>query len=354
MSRWGEQKRRGMWTVLALAALVGALALAGCGSSSTRDGPGGSLNHVHDLLALRGVPRTVLLATHFGLYRTTDGGAHWTEVAGESGQAADGLMLFKLSQSPVDPQRVYLLAIPRTGRPQDAKATTGIYTSGDAGKTWKLVTPVSFFPTGTVFTIGAGSASPGQIFALVPALADKGLYVTDDSGAHWRQLPQLPDSHPTGVTGDPNHPGRMILWSASTGIYTSDDEGQTWHAAAGTQNGIFSISIAGTAIYASGEDGAFVSTDDGATYTLVNKTFTFSNIVACDATPATAYALIGTTVYRTTDSGKTWTATAATSAHPGNVSVDPDHAGTVYVSFSYPVGVQGTTDGGAHWKTLLA
>lgn len=352
MRGWIGRAAKGVWGALAVAAVL-ALALGGCGQPSGADAYGGSLNHVHDLVALRGMPRTVLLATHFGLYRTSDGGAHWTEVGGGSGQAMDGLMLYKISQSPTDPMRIYLLAIPRTGRPQDAKATTGVYTSADAGKTWQLAAPVSSFPSGTVFTVGAGSASAGQVFALIPALAEKGLFASDDFGKTWRQLPQLPDSHPTGITGDPNHPGRMILWSASTGLYTSDDQGQSWQAAAGTEHGIFSLAIAGTTIYASGADGAFVSTDDGATYTLVDKTFTFSSIAASPATPATAYALVGTAVYRATDTGKTWTQAAATSSHPGNITVDPNDARTAYVSFSYPIGVQVTHDGGAHWTTLL-
>jgi photosystem II stability/assembly factor-like uncharacterized protein len=335
-------------------ALVGALVLAGCGgATSTPDDLHNPLNHVHDLLALRGMPNTVLLATHLGLYRTSDGGAHWKEVGGGAGQAMDGLMLFKLSQSPVDPMRIYLLAIPRTGRPQDAKATTGIYTSADGGKTWQLAAPVSAFPTGTVFTIGAGSASAGQVFAVVTTLANKGLFASDDFGKTWRQLPQVPDSTITGVTGDSNHPGRMILWSYSTGLYRSDDQGQSWQQAAGTQNGVLAVAIAGTTIYASGQDGAFVSTDDGATYTLMNKQYTFGYIAASAATPTTAYALIGSALYRTADSGKTWTATAPPTAHPGNVTVDPNNANTVYVSFSYPVGVQGSTSGGAHWSALL-
>ncbi|HEV7126359.1 MAG TPA: sialidase family protein [Ktedonobacterales bacterium] len=328
--------------------------LAGCSQAgATNTAYGGALNHVHDLLALRGMPQTVLLATHIGLYRTTDAGHAWVEVAGGSGQAMDGLMLFKLAQSPVDPQRVYVLAIPRTDRPQDAKATPGLYTSADAGKTWRLASAESALPTKSIFTIGAGSASAGQVYTLIPALAQNGLYASDDSGAHWHALPPLPDAHPTGVMGDPNHAGRILLWSASTGLYSSDDQGHTWHAAAGTQNGIFSVSLAGTTIYASGSDGTFLSTNDGANYTLVNKDFTFSTVVVCASATTHAYALAGTAVYASADGGHTWTQTAATTSHPGNLTVDPANAGTAYVGFSYPVGVETTTNAGARWTSVL-
>jgi photosystem II stability/assembly factor-like uncharacterized protein len=337
----------------ALSLCLAVIVLGGC-SQSQGDAPyGGSQNHVHDLLALRGAPATVLLATHVGLYRTTDGGRSWTDVAGGAGQPADGLMLFKLAQSPVDARRVYVLAIPRTGRPGDAKAPPGLYTSADAGKTWRLASPETALPTHTIFTIGTGSASAGQLFTLVPSLAERGLYTSDDFGAHWRALPPLPDSHPTGVLGDPNRPGRILLWSGSTGLYSSDDGGQTWSQAAGTQDGIFSVSVAGPNIYASGDAGMFVSTDDGAHFTLVDKTDNFSSVVASAADPSRAYALAGTAVYTTADAGHTWTPTGPTTSHPGNVTADPSAAAHAFVSFSYPVGVEVTSDDGAHWQTVL-
>jgi BNR/Asp-box repeat len=325
--------------------------LAACGS--TADAYGGSLNHVHDMLALRDAPHTVLLATHIGLYRTTNDGASWTEVAGGSGQIMDGLMLFRLAQSPIDPARIYVLAIPRTGRIGDAPATPGMYTSADFGKTWKLATAETSLPTHAVFTIGTGSLSAGTVYTLIPALAQNGLYVTRDYGAHWNALPALPDSHPTGVVGDPNHPGHVFLWSASTGLYISDDAGQTWNAVSDVQGGIFSVSIAGTHIYASGDAGTYLSTDDGAHFSLVNPNYTFSAVVSSLAAPSDAYAMTGTSVYATGDNGTTWHQAAPTSNHPGNITVDPANPQIIFTAFSYPVGVQVSTDGGAHWKTVL-
>jgi photosystem II stability/assembly factor-like uncharacterized protein len=340
------------------AALALALALlAGCASGSgTGDAYsgryGGALNHIHDLLALRGAPSTVLLAAHAGLYRTADGGRTWRVVAGLAGQPMDGLMIFKFAQSPVDLQRVYVLAIPRTDRPKDAKTPAGLYASADAGQTWKLAAPVSAFPGGSVYTIGAGSASAGQVYALVPSLGVHGLYTSNDGGAHWQALPALPDSHPTGVTGDPQHPGRIIFWSASTGVYTSADDGQTWRTAAGTATGVFALAAMPTLIYASGDAGAYVSRD-GASFTLANQTYTFSAIAGCASAPATAWAMTGTAVYVSGDTARTWTQTAAIARHPSNLTADPADPRVAYVGFSYPLGVEVTIDGGAHWGAAL-
>ena len=90
--------------VLAAAALLSAC--GGIGGSSLPPLTS-TENHLHDVLALRGEPGAVLIATHFGLYRSSDRGHVWAQVAGGPGQQMDGLMTYKLAQSPVDTKRVY-------------------------------------------------------------------------------------------------------------------------------------------------------------------------------------------------------------------------------------------------------
>jgi hypothetical protein len=334
------------------AALLGIL--GGCGDSSTTSGAyGGPQNHLHDLLALRGVPNTILLATHIGLYRSADSGKTWREVAGGAGQAMDGLMLYKLAQSPVDPQRVYLLAEPRPDNPKAARATSGIYTSADAGATWRLAAPVSAFDSRAIFSIGAGSGSPGQVYAIIPSLGSSGVYASNDAGATWQALPPVPVTLPSGVTGDAAHPGRLYLWSVSTGLFVSNDNGQTWAGAPGVSHGVFSVSLAGNNVYVSGDDGLYLSHDGGASFALANTQQSFTAVVACAATPNAAYAITGTTVYATTDGGATWKATTATSQHPGVITADPVRPSVAYAGFSYPVGVALTVNNGAVWRTVL-
>lgn len=325
----------------------------GCGTTSANTAFGGSLNHLHDMLALNGVSHTVLLATHIGLYRSADSGHTWADVAGTAGQTMNGLMLFKLSQSPVDAQRVYILAIPRTDDPGAARSPAGIYASSDAGLTWKLAAPLTALPSQTIYTIGAGPASANQIFAIVPSLAEHGLYGSNDGGAHWAALPTLPDPHPQGVVSDPGRPGRLMLWSATSGLFISDDGAQTWTPAAGIQDGIYGVAFAGATVYANGADGVFVSHDHGDHFTVGSSDAVFSSTVACPAAPATAYGVTGTAVEVTRDGGQTWTPTAATSAHPNLVTADPTNPQIVYVGFSFPLGVAMTSDGGGHWRTLI-
>lgn len=348
-----HRRPRGMAAALALALALLMAALAGC-SDATSSAPayGGAQNHLHDILALRGEPGVVLLATHIGLYRSPDAGKTWREVAGGDKQVMDGLMLYKLAQSPVDPRRIYLLAVPRPDNPQAARDTPGVYTSADAGQTWTHAAPATTFG-GNLFTIGAGSGGAGQVFVYVSSQGATGLYRSDDDGAHWQRLPALPDASIGGVMGDPSKPGRTLAWSIASGLYVSGDAGMSWARVPGVDGGIFSLARAGATLYANGDAGVYTSTDDGAHFALAEKELTFSQVVATDADPARAYAETGTDVYASRDGGRTWRQAAATSAHPGLIAADPSEAERAYVAFSYPLGVEVTADGGTSWSRAL-
>ncbi len=335
---------------LALLTALTLMLLAGCGSDY-----GGMPNHMHDLLVLRGMPATLLVASHIGLYRSTDAGKNWSEVAGGSGQAADGLMLFKLAQSPVDFKRVYVLAIPRPENPGAAKGKPGIYTSDDAGATWKLATAVASFPSHSVFTIATGAASSGQVFALLTG--DQGLYASEDAGAHWHALPSLPAGSVAGILGDPAHAGRLLLYSLSSGLFQSDDNGHHWSPTQGIVGGVSALCFAGSdTAYAIGDQGVYVSRDDAHSFALVYKDadITFSVIGASLADATHAFALTSDGgVFTTSDGGATWKQAAPTSRHPINMAVDPASAALAYVSMSNPIGVEQTKDSGAHWQQVL-
>lgn len=339
--------------MLLLALALGALAGCDSAGASSTSAYGGSQNHVHDILALAGVPHVVLLATHIGLYRSANGGTSWIEVAGGSGQAMDGLMIFKLAQSPVDPQRVYVLGVPRPDNPQAAKAPVGIYTSADAGQTWKLAAAASVFPTSSIFSIGTGSASAGQVYALLPSLGNHGVYMSNDAGKTWNVLPTLPTTAPGGIIADPARPGHVFLWSISDGLFESADSGATWTPAPGIQGGVYFASLAGSLVYAVSDSGFYLSRDNGAHFTLVDSSGTFSSVQASPANPTQAYALTGSAVYVSTDAGTSWHQAAATSQHPGVITVDPQAADTLYAALSYPVGVEMTTNSGHTWRTVL-
>jgi len=341
-------------TVLSMLLLVG---VAGCAtapsaSSTTTGTSGGALNHLHDLLPLQGVAGTVLVATHLGLYRTTDGGQSWREVAGGHGQAMDSLMIFKLAQSPVNPQRIYALAAQRTSTPPPA--VPGVYVSDDAGQTWRLAASFASLSTISVYTISAGAKAADTVYAFLPPRASNGLVASADAGTHWQEQPALPISDITGIADDPVHPEDLFVWSPASGLYQSSNRGASWSAVSGVQGGVYALSFAGNQIYVQSDSGMFVSDTTGTSFHLVNAAVNFSRISFCAAAPAQGYGLTGTGAERTVDGGKTWQATAALTGRPGLIAVDPHNPNIAYVGFSYPVAVNITTDGGQHWRSVLA
>lgn len=345
-------------TACGILLLVGmVIGMAGCGtpssaSSTTTGAYGGSLNHLHDVLPLHGMAGTVLVATHLGLYRSADSGQTWREVAGGPGQAMDSLMIFKLAQSPVNPQRIYALAARRTTAPPPA--APGVYTSADAGKTWRLAASFASLSTLSVYTISAGAHTADSVYAFLPPRASAGLVASTDAGAHWQAQPTLPVSDITGVAENPGHPEQLLVWSPSSGLYQSTDHGAHWQAVSSVQGGVYALAFAADRTYVQSDSGIFVSDVTGTHFHLVNAAATFSSVSFCAATPAQGYGLTGTGVERTLDGGKTWQTTAPLQGHPTLIAADPTVPGIAYVGFSYPVGLDITTDGGQHWRSVLA
>ena len=359
--RAGRTRRRTVVSSLAIRlAMCGILLLvgmAGCstapGVSSTTTGiNSSSLNHLHDMLPLHGMVGTMLVATHLGLYRTTDRGQTWREVAGGPGQVMDSLMIFKLAQSPVDPKRIYALAGLRTSTPPPA--VPGVYTSADAGLTWKLAASFASLSTVSVYTISATAKTADSVYAFLPPRASNGLMASADAGGHWQAQPALPISDITGVASDPSRPEHLLVWSVAGGLYQSTNQGTSWEAVPSVEGGVYALSFAGDQIYVQSDSGMFVSDATGTRFHLVNGAVNYSSVSFSASTPNEGYGLTGTGVERTIDGGKTWQATALLKGHPSLIAVDPDDARIAYVGFSYPVGLDISTDGGQHWRSILA
>src|SRR5260370_1296158 len=98
-----------------------ALLLVGCGGNPGNtsvsasptppsvNGFGSAANHVHSMVALPDAQHTLVLATHYGIFRSQDHGATWQETAGEASQLMHAAMTYNLSYNLVDPQRLYVL-----------------------------------------------------------------------------------------------------------------------------------------------------------------------------------------------------------------------------------------------------
>ncbi|MBV8694474.1 MAG: exo-alpha-sialidase [Chloroflexi bacterium] len=346
-----------------------ALVLASCGStdpaSSTTattptqvavNGFGPSTNHVHSLLALPG--HILLLAAHYGTFRSADGGATWQQVSGGSHQLMQGLMDYSLVGSPLDSQRFYMLTQvavnPHPG-------TLGLYTSADQGRSWKLAIPTANLTSGTIFFVAAGNDTPQEVYVYLQSLGALGLKVSLDAGQHFSSTGTLPFGLILGMLAIPDAPGHLLAYG-SDGMASSNDGGIHWQVMRGITGGIFSLTTAGPhkSIYASGDSGVYVSNDEGATFTLVhtltkkedNPQAAYGTLTVSPTEQDVLYSKTGTAVYRSSDGGRTWQALPHISGNLTSVAIDPLNASQVYLSLSYPTEVYRFNKSSGMWSSL--
>ena len=156
-----------------------------------------------------------LQGTKSGLFRTTDGGANWTELKGNGLPEGEwGRVGVTVS---ADGKRVYALI--------DAGKKSGLYRSDDGGNTWTLINSDSRLTSrGWYFnqpTIDPNN--PDVVY--VPNVA---LYRSEDGGktiSIVRGAPGGDDYHQLWI--DPANSSRMVL-GTDQGTSVSLDRGQTW------------------------------------------------------------------------------------------------------------------------------
>lgn len=103
--------------------------------------------------------------------------------------------------------------------------------------------------------------------------------------------------------------------------------------------------------YFSGNSGVYRSIDSGQTWTSISSGISDPSVnsLAVDpATPSTLYAGTSSGVFKSVDSGRTWTATG-TSIPVSTLAIDPEHSLTVFAGTS--TGLLRTVDGGQNWAT---
>ena len=151
-----------------------------------------------------------------GLYKSIDGGRTWTHLAGHGLPSAPARI--GLATSPAKPHRVYALI---DGTPEEG----GLYRSDNAGASWTKVTgDKRIWNRGWYFGgITTNPKDADQVF-----VNDTILLRSDDGGAHFIPLkgdPTGDDFHALWI--DPKNPDRRIL-GVDQGTLVSLNGGKTW------------------------------------------------------------------------------------------------------------------------------
>ena len=273
-----------------------------------------------------------------GVWKTTNAGRTWTPVFDSASSASIGA----IGVAPSNPDVVYV-GTGEADMRDSIQFGDGMYKSVDAGKTWKHIGLESTRQIGRIIVDPKNPnivfvAALGHAYAANP---DRGVYRSHDGGTTWQKvLFKNDDVGAIDLNFDPANSQIVYaaLWNVRRppwfiyapangpggGIFKSVDGGTTWKE---IDEGIplegrgrigVSVSPANhNRIYAAvdaKEGGIFISDDGGASWTrlssdkrLWDRGWYFEKVTADPKSADTVY-VMNTSVYRSTDAGKTWTA----------------------------------------------
>ena len=150
-----------------------------------------------------------------GLYKTTDGGAHWTSLSRNPGYPRGVLGRIGVGVSASDPRVVYSIVQAKAG---------GIFRSGDGGATWQRTNDDMELRQRAFYYMSVYIDPTNANTIYVPNV--QAAWVSRDGGKTFRSLrPPHGDNHIVWV--DPRNP-KILLEGNDGGATVSTDGGETW------------------------------------------------------------------------------------------------------------------------------
>ena len=321
-------------------------------------------------------PAVVYAVLHeSGVYKSTNGGAGWTELSGvESGLPDSGFS--SIVRDPSDPSTLYLIGgcdvrfdtFASAGL--DPDLVNSVYRSRDGGLSWENINrSVLGSQSGAIKSLGFYKNRSNVIYLG----AENGVYYSTDAGDSWQKSAGLPYSTLGGVglVGD-----TIYAFTNGAGAFRgsiNSDNSITWDS---NQEVVARVHFAQilldpvntSTIYASGyPGGVFKSIDGGSTWHEAN--FGLPSFAVEDPLRQGYYALdlsrsnsqvlylglFGRGVYKSINGAGTWMPMNGTHNEMydrkiASLVVDPSNDQNVYVATDE--GVFGTDDGGSSWSQM--
>lgn len=263
-----------------------------------------------------------------GMYKSTDAGKSWTHIGLE-----DTRQIARIVVDPDDSEKVFVAALGHAYGPNKER---GVFRSNDGGATWKQILfhdentgaiDLAMEPGNPQHMIAALLQTRRPPWSIYPPSkgSGTGLYRSKDGGDHWEHMTGhgLPPDElgRMGIAFAPSNPKRIYLIADARegGLYRSDDGGENW---------------------------ALISKDAR----IWGRGWYFDEVSVDSMDPETVY-VPNTSLYRSRDGGKTFTAIKGA---PGGddyhqLWIDPDYPRRMILGCDQ--GVIVTKNGGETWSS---
>ncbi|MGC4055291.1 MAG: SBBP repeat-containing protein [Paludibaculum sp.] len=241
---------------------------------------------------------------------------------------------------------------------QKVHQSAGVWHSGNAGRTWIPGADGMRGIQGESMVIDPSNPQ------ILYAATDRGVYKSTDGGINWiASNSGLTSAATQYLVIDPKTPTTVYVATSTVGAFKTTDGGASWSAAnSGLAKSVWQLAIdpqnPKTLYATTNSSGIMKSTDGGANWisanTGIDEYYPYIIQIAIDPqTPSTLYAAGYLYVYRSRDSGLTWTPLNAGPFDEiyDSIHIDENNPSTIYASSVFS-GSYRSTDGGASWQSM--
>jgi photosystem II stability/assembly factor-like uncharacterized protein len=268
-----------------------------------------------------------------GLYKTTDGGEHWTKLEDTNKTLSSRANVYDIAIDPQDPSRLYI------GTYQDRKGR--LFRSQDAGQSWEEVYVVSQEKY-AIFAVAVDNYDPSIVYI---GTAQGGFLKSTDYGKSW-QLMRWFDDVISDIVINPQDTQIIYVSTFKQGIYKTTDKGSTWQSfkeslkefrQAEKVEKLVIDSQRPNIIYTGSEYGLLRSTDSGLSWQPVNiiippKSMPILSLACNPQNTDHIYYGAGSVLYRSLDQGQNWTIHELPSRQIIKaIAVDPINPEVIYI-----------------------